>query len=202
MEDISFYKPEVDLIKAIREEMSETPILLVTPTDSPYAQALEISGARTPSEIIGNGNYVLLTIPANANGHGPFKRFQSFLSHIRMKLNSGPGKGSVAEIGRDQIRIKDLLIDIPKHEVFRSGERVELTLSEFKLLVEMASGNGIVLDYVTLVRKALGYETEKIEAKELIKRHIYALRRKIEPTPGKPRYILNVRGVGYRVAVA
>ncbi len=54
------------------------------------------------------------------------------------------------------------------------------------------------MGYVTLVEKALDYKVEAWEAKELIKRHIFTLRHKIEPNPAKLQYILNVRGVGYR----
>ena len=58
------------------------------------------------------------------------------------------------------------------------------------------------VDYPTLARLSLGYDTTLWEAKELIKRHVSAIRRKIEPDPASPRYILNVRGVGYRLAAS
>ena len=59
-----------------------------------------------------------------------------------------------------------------------------------------------MIDYISLVRLALDYEAESWEAKELIKRHVFALRRKIEPDPSSPQYILNVRGIGYRLAAS
>lgn len=202
MEDISFYNPGVDLIEALRQNMPDTSVILVTPPNSPYAQALGRPEAQTASDIFENGNYVLLTVPSNTSGRSLFTWLRSLVRRILSKANTGASHVLASETGKEQIRINDLLIDLPKHEVFRSGERVKLTLSEFNLLVAMASRNGDLLDYVTLVRTVLGYEAEETEAKELIKRHIYALRRKIEPTPGAPRYILNVRGVGYRMAMA
>jgi len=39
---------------------------------------------------------------------------------------------------------------------------------------------------------------DQYEARQIVKWYIHRLRRKVEPDPGKPRYILNVRGVGYR----
>ena len=42
-----------------------------------------------------------------------------------------------------------------------------------------------------------GYKSEPFEARELLKPHIYSLRAKLEPDPAKPRYLMNVRGVGY-----
>lgn len=202
MEDMSFYNPGADLIEAIRLNMPDTSVILVTPQDSPYVEALSRPEAQVSSDIFENSNYVLLTIPSRKRDSGLLEQVRFRLNRIFMKLSSGAGNGSAFTSDKENIRINDLLIDIPTHEVFRSGKRVKLTLSEFNLLVAMATKNGDILDYVTLVRKVLGYDAEEIEAKELIKRHVFTLRRKIEPTPSKPRYILNVRGVGYRMAIA
>jgi DNA-binding response OmpR family regulator len=94
----------------------------------------------------------------------------------------------------------DQVIDLHAYEVRRDGEPIALTPSEFQLLVALAGRAGQVIDYVTLVRLSLDYDAEPWEAKELIKRHIFSLRQKIEPEPSAPRYILNVRGIGYRLA--
>jgi DNA-binding response OmpR family regulator len=99
-----------------------------------------------------------------------------------------------------EFRIGDLFIDLRAHEVTCNGIPIPLTPSEFKLLVTLASHEGQVVDYATLVKESLSYEIEAGEAKELIKRHIFALRQKIEPDPASPQYIVNVRSVGYRLA--
>jgi two-component system response regulator MtrA len=101
---------------------------------------------------------------------------------------------------RRAIDVGDLHIDLQAYEVRRGPKLISLTPSEFQLLVALASRPGEVIDYVSLVRLALDYEAESWEAKELIKRHVFALRRKIEPDPSSPQYILNVRGIGYRLA--
>ena len=75
-----------------------------------------------------------------------------------------------------------------------------LTPTEYNLLLALAEQAGAVMDYVTLTSVVLDYEAEPWEAKELIKRHIYTLRQKLEPQPDHPQFILNVRGVGYRLA--
>jgi DNA-binding response OmpR family regulator len=94
----------------------------------------------------------------------------------------------------------DLHIDLRSHEIRRGGKLIHLSPSEFKLLVALASRPGEVIDYTTLVQMSLGYEVTLWEAKELIKRHVSAVRYKIEPDPASPRYLLNVRGIGYRLA--
>ena len=106
--------------------------------------------------------------------------------------------GTVAD--RRPIFIGDLKIDLQAHEVRRNNVPIPLTPSEFQLLVVLAVREGQVVDYVTLVQLTLDYEAEPWEAKELIKRHVFSLRKKIEPEPASPQYVLNVRGVGYRLA--
>lgn len=97
------------------------------------------------------------------------------------------------------IQAGDLYIDLQSYEVRRGEAPVLLTPSEFKLLTVLAQRAGDVIEYASLVKLALDYEAEPWEAKELIKRHVFALRQKIEPDPASPHYILNVRGVGYRL---
>ncbi|MGB3714643.1 MAG: response regulator transcription factor [Candidatus Promineifilaceae bacterium] len=116
------------------------------------------------------------------------------------ELPAGPSPAPTPGYKRRAIDVGDLHIDLQAYEVRRGAEPVSLTPSEFQLLVALASRPGEVIDYISLVRLALDYDAESWEAKELIKRHVFALRRKIEPDPSSPQYILNVRGIGYRLA--
>jgi DNA-binding response OmpR family regulator len=109
---------------------------------------------------------------------------------------------SLASAGRRPLVIGDLYLDLRAHELFQSGRAIHLSPTEFKLLAVLASRPNEVVDYPTLARLSLGYDTTLWEAKELIKRHVSAIRRKIEPDPVSPHYILNVRGVGYRLAAS
>lgn len=110
--------------------------------------------------------------------------------------------GSTASSGNRLFKFGGLHIDPRAHEVYRDGTVVHLSPTEFKLLVALASRPDEVVDYTTLARLSLGYDTTLWEAKELLKRHVSAMRRKIEADPASPRYLLNVRGVGYRLAAA
>lgn len=82
------------------------------------------------------------------------------------------------------------------------GRPLTLTPTEFRVLLCLAEHAGSTQPYSALVRFAHGYDTDDCEAGELIKPHIRHLRQKLEPDPGAPRYILNVRGKGYRLALA
>lgn len=84
------------------------------------------------------------------------------------------------------------------HQVATLAERsLSLTPTEFRVLLCLAEHAGQMLSYAQLVRCAQGYDTSELEAGELIKPHIHHLRQKLEPDPGSPRYLLNVRGKGY-----
>jgi DNA-binding response OmpR family regulator len=129
------------------------------------------------------------------------------LRHSLQRLDVLPALPSVTdEMGEtvvsspQSITIGTLHIDLQAHEVTCNGNILNLTPSEYNLLLTLASRPGELIEYSTLVREAIQYEAEKWEAKELIKRHIFTLRHKIEPDSSTPYYIHNVRGVGYRFA--
>ena len=125
---------------------------------------------------------------------------------LRMTLNRLDGLQASDQvedrpvIDDSRLKVGELQIDLRAHQAYWSDVSLSLSPTEFSLLATLASHPGEALGYVSLVRLSLGYEAEFSEAKELIKRHVFALRRKIEPDPTIPRYILNVRGVGYRLA--
>jgi two-component system KDP operon response regulator KdpE len=95
------------------------------------------------------------------------------------------------------IAIGDLRIDVPNRAVTVSGERVKLSPHEFGLLRVLAQNEGKLLTHRTLLREVWGPAYE-VEAHYL---HVYVshLRRKIEPDPTRPRYLLTEPGAGYRI---
>jgi len=105
--------------------------------------------------------------------------------------DSGPGNGERA------ITVGALHLDTWRQEATLGGRTLALTPTEFRVLLCLAEHAGTMLSYAHLVRCAQGYDSDEIEAGELIKPHIHHLRQKLEPDPSAPRYILNVRGKGY-----
>ena len=91
-------------------------------------------------------------------------------------------------------------IDLDRRLVFVGGNKTDLTLSEFKLLATLVERAPAVLSPQELVRQIADDEGAPAEAKRIIRWHIHHLRRKIEVDPKKPQHIVNVRGVGYRLA--
>lgn len=95
------------------------------------------------------------------------------------------------------LTIGQLQLDTWHQTATLGGRSLNLTPTEFRLLLCLAEHAGQMLSYTQLVRCAQGYEASDMEAGELIKPHIHHLRQKIEPDPSTPRYLLNVRGKGY-----
>jgi two-component system KDP operon response regulator KdpE len=89
-----------------------------------------------------------------------------------------------------------LAIDFPRREVIVRGERIKLRPTEYRLLLHLVENAGWILPHETLLAKVWGPEYR--DDSQLLRLYITYLRKKIEPDPANPRYILTERGVGYR----
>jgi two-component system alkaline phosphatase synthesis response regulator PhoP len=87
-------------------------------------------------------------------------------------------------------------VDFERGELRRSGRPVELTPIEFKLLTVFIGSEGRVLSRERLLSGVWGSDT--FASDRIVDNHIANLRKKIEPDPSNPRYLRNVRGLGYR----
>jgi len=93
----------------------------------------------------------------------------------------------------------DLTLDLPRMKVSATDRELEeLTPTEFELLATMARSPGRVFTRAQLLDAVHGVAFESYE--RAIDAHIKNIRRKIEPKPGEPRYVLTVYGVGYKFA--
>ncbi len=96
------------------------------------------------------------------------------------------------------IRAADVTLDIPRMRVRAAEREVELTSTEFQLLVTLARSPGRVFTRSQLLDAVRGVAFESYE--RAIDAHVKNIRRKLEPDPREPRYLLTVHGVGYRFA--
>ena len=96
------------------------------------------------------------------------------------------------------LRAGDLNLDLPRLRVEVSGRPVELTATEFQLLAALARQPGRVFTRAQLLDAIHGVAFDSYE--RAIDAHVKNIRRKIEPDPRTPRYLLTVYGVGYRLA--
>jgi len=89
----------------------------------------------------------------------------------------------------------DLEVDTIRHRVLRAGQPVELTPTEFAILVTLMRQAGRVLSARQIVTEVWG--SEYMEETGYIRRYVWHLRQKLEVDPRQPRYVLNERGIGY-----
>ena len=97
----------------------------------------------------------------------------------------------------ERIEVGDLVIDKRRHEVIRQGVRIDLTPLEFQILDLLASEPGRAWSRNALLDKVWSTEYEGYQRN--IDPHINRLRKKLEVDPKNPRYVLTVRGVGYKL---
>ncbi len=95
------------------------------------------------------------------------------------------------------LRAGDLTLDVPRLRVEVSGSPVSLTATEFQLLAALARQPGRIFTRSQLLDAIHGVAFESYE--RAIDAHVKNIRRKIEPDPRTPRYLLTVYGVGYRL---
>jgi DNA-binding response OmpR family regulator len=91
-----------------------------------------------------------------------------------------------------------LKIDRQRRLAVRDGKELTLTAAEFDMLEYLARNSDKVVTAAELIKAIQGYDLSEPEARPLVRVQIQRLRRKLEDHPDHPRYILNVRGRGYR----
>ena len=164
----------LDVARAIRRD-STLPIIMLTARDDELDRVLGLE--------IGADDYVTK----------PFSP-RELVARIRAVLRridreSEPG---------DRIEASGVSIDIARMRVDVDGRTVELTPTEFQLLVALARQPGRIFTRSQLLAAIHGLAFESYE--RAIDAHVKNLRRKLEPDPSRPRYVQTVYGVGYRFA--
>ena len=104
------------------------------------------------------------------------------------------------DAGGELLRAADLSLDVARMRVEVAGRRVDLTPTEFGLVAALARQPGRVFTRSQLLDAIHGIAFESYE--RAIDAHVKNIRRKLEPDPRQPRYVLTVYGVGYRLADA
>jgi DNA-binding response OmpR family regulator len=98
---------------------------------------------------------------------------------------------------RQRLKINDLELDLPSMRVRRGSTSIDLTPTEFELLAALAAQPGRIFTRAQLLDAVHGVAIESYE--RAIDAHIKNIRKKLEPNPREPEYILTVYGVGYRL---
>ena len=164
----------LDLTRSLRRD-SNLPIVMLTARDDEVDKLLGLE--------LGADDY--LTKPFSP------RELVARVKAVLRRTEASPEK-------TDIIRAGDVVLDLPRMRTEVEGRTVELTATEFQLLATLARRPGRIFTRGQLLDEVRGVTFESYE--RAIDTHIKNLRRKIEPDPRQPRYLLTVYGVGYRFA--
>jgi len=172
--------PEVDgyeICRTVRRDMS-LPILMLT------ARAEEID------KVLG------LELGADDYMTKPFS-MRELKARVKAMLRRAEMTQVSPESSASPIMAGDLVIDSGRRRVTRGGKEIGLNAKEFDLLLFLAQNRGLVFSRDALLDRVWGYEyaggTRTVDV------HVRWLREKIEEEPSRPKILLTVRGVGYKV---
>jgi DNA-binding response OmpR family regulator len=124
-------------------------------------------------------------------------RLRELIARIRSLLRRAYGE--LSSTAGDILYADDLTIDRTRASVSREGRALNLTPTEFRLLVFLAQHPGQVFSRGQLIENVWGSDAEFYDDKT-VSVHVRRLREKIEVEPGDPRIVLTVPGIGYRLA--
>jgi two-component system response regulator RegX3 len=158
---------------------SDVPIIMLTARSSEHDRLLGLE--------LGADDYLVK----------PFSP-RELVARIRTVLRRSAGAAQPL-VGRIAVDAGNLEIDPARREVRVRGERVDLTPSEYGILVTLAQYPGRVYSRLELIDRLRGWEFQGGE--RTVDAHVKNLRRKIETEPRQPRLVQTVHGVGYRLAV-
>jgi len=164
----------LDVTRAVRRR-SDVPIIILT------------ARAEESDKLVG------LELGADDYITKPFSP-KELVARVRAVLRRVEGAGAASEI----VRAGDVELDVPRMRTTVAGRRVDLTPTEFQLVVTLARQPGRIFTRSQLLDAIHGVAFDSYE--RAIDAHVKNIRRKIEPQPHAPRYLRTVFGVGYAFA--
>ena len=171
-------KSGFEICREVRDRGMATPVIMLT------ARAQEVDRIRGLE--LGADDYMVK----------PFS-LAELVARIRAVLRRTQGTGRT-EGAPEILEVGELRLDVRKQEAFNRGRRVELTHKEFQLLELLLRHPGEVISRDEFLRRVWGediYVTPRT-----VDTHMASLRKKIEDDADRPRYILSVRGAGYKLS--
>jgi DNA-binding response OmpR family regulator len=167
----------LDVVKTLRMERNATPVLMLTARSTEIDRVLGLE--------LGADDY--LTKPFS---------IPELQARVKAMLRRRDMALQPQEASSERIAAGELVIDCASRDVKLAGRSLPLTSKEFDLLAHLARHPGRVFTRVQLLDAVWGTTYEGYEHN--VNTHINRLRAKLEADPANPRYVLTVRGVGYR----
>jgi DNA-binding response OmpR family regulator len=168
-----------DVCRQLRAEGKRLPILMLTARDEEVDKVLGLE--------LGADDYVVK----------PFS-LRELLSRIRALLRRAYGDLAVAS-ERERLTFGDVEVDLERLQVHRRGDVIYVTPTEFRLLRYLVGYPGRPFSRDALIEAVWGYDSS-IGSSRTVDVHIRHLREKLEDDPSNPRWLVTVRGIGYKFA--
>lgn len=178
--------PKVNGIEAclkIREER-EMPIIMLSAKSEDMDKILGLN--------TGADDY--LTKPFN-----PLELVARVKSQLRRykRFNKVSAQADIQEKEENVLEIDEISINLETHEVFKEGDEIKLTPTEFDILVLLGGNRGKVFSIENIYSSV--WKQDFMQSDNTVMVHIRKVREKIEEDPRKPKYIKTVWGVGYKI---
>jgi DNA-binding response OmpR family regulator len=175
--------PRMDGLQAVQRlrEFSAVPVLMLSVRNSQNDRVIGLD--------IGADDYLAKPFGVEEL----LARVRALLRRQRFAYIAQPDRPTAIRLGGGE-----LTIDLAEHRVLFNGQLVRLTPLEARLLFKLAERPGTPISREELLSAA--WEDDPKATEENLKLYILYLRRKLEPDPAHPRYILTARGIGYQLA--
>jgi len=166
-----------DVCKQLRAK-SSVPVIMVTARDSEIDKVVGLE--------LGADDYV--TKPYSA---------RELIARIRAVLRRGTDSDAAGDVDDGVLAAGPVRMDVERHLVHVNGDPVTLPLKEFDLLEYLLRNSGRVLTRGQLIDRVWG--ADYVGDTKTLDVHVKRLRAKIEGDPGKPKHLVTVRGLGYKL---
>lgn len=166
-----------DVCRQLRAEGRRQPILMLTARDEELDKVLGLE--------LGADDYIVK----------PYS-LRELISRVRAALRRAYGELSAASAG-ERLRFGDIELDLERLQVTRAGKLVDLTPIELRLLRYFVTHPDRPLSREALIQAVWGYDSD-IGSDRTVDVHIRHLREKLEDDPANPRWLVTVRGMGYK----
>lgn len=170
----------MDVLAQLQDLPQEVPVIIISARDreSEKVKALDM----------GAEDYVVK----------PFG-VSELLARIRTTLRLADRLKASQGLQKDVYQVKDLTIDIARHQVLQGGVEIHFTQNEFKILELLAVHAGKVLTYDFILTNVWGSYDAASGSNQILRVNMANIRRKLGENPSEPTYILTELGLGYRM---
>lgn len=168
----------LDVLEQLSGLPQETPVIIISARDreSEKVKALDM----------GADDYIVK----------PFG-VPELLARIRTTLRRADRLRLSQGVQKDKYQVKDLTVDVARHQIFVGEDEIHFTQNEFKILELLCAHSGKVLTYDFILEHVWGpYGNNN---NQILRVNMANIRRKLKENPSEPKYILTELGIGYRM---